>query len=126
MRIVVVEDNRLVAKGLELTLRDMGHQVCGTPRTAEEALASIERHRPDLITCDVDLGGGGSGVDVARAARERWGVRTLFIAAEVDGDLLARTRDLDPLGHIAKGRVGGGLQAEPFCDALSRALSLAP
>lgn len=119
MRIVVVEDQVLIARGLEATLTHLGHEVCQIARTAEEAMAAVERHRPDMLTCDVDLGRGGSGVDVAREAHRRWGIRTLFIAARVDADLLAATRRFRPLGHIAKNHPGEGLQAEGFDAALA-------
>ncbi|WP_207483295.1 hybrid sensor histidine kinase/response regulator [Arenibaculum pallidiluteum] len=122
MRIVIVENNALVAKGLELTLRNLEHQVCDVAGTAAAALAAIERHRPDVITCDVDLGSGGSGVDVARAAYERWNIRALFIAAVVDEVLMASTGTLEPLGYLVKGHFGRGLSAGTFDEALERAL----
>ncbi len=123
MRIIVVEDQALVARGLKLTLPRLGHEVCQVARTAAEAVAAVERHRPDLLTCDVDLGRGGSGVDVAREAHRRWGIRTLFIAARVDADLLAATRPLSPLGHIAKNHPGEGLTGEGFDAALAGLLA---
>ncbi len=122
MRIVVVEDSALVAMGLRVTLTGLGHEVCEIARTAA-ALDAVERHRPDLLTCDVDLGRGGSGVDVAREAHRRWGIRTLFIAARVDADLLDATRTIAPLGHIAKNHPGEGLAAKGFDGTLARHLA---
>ncbi|WP_207478578.1 response regulator [Arenibaculum pallidiluteum] len=109
MRVVVVEDDPLVAAGLQLTLEDIGHEVCAIASTARRALEAIERCRPDFITCDRQLRGGGSGLDVAREAFRLWGIRALFISGSVDEEFLAMARQADSIACLDKSLPAGRL-----------------
>lgn len=102
MRVVVVEDEAIIAMALQASLAAMGYEVCAVAHSAAEANAAIAVHRPDLLTCDVDLGPGGSGVEVATKAYEDWGIRTLFISGNIDSALVQSTRSISPLGYLAK------------------------
>ena len=65
LRILVIEDNAIIAMLLETTLADMGHDVCAIEGTETGAVAAAARHRPDLLVVDVGLreGNGISAVD---------------------------------------------------------------
>lgn len=102
MRVVVVEDEALIAMALQASLAAMGYEVCAVAHSAAEANEAVAAHRPDLLTCDVDLGPGGSGVEVAAKAYEEWGIRTLFISGNIDAALIQSTRPIRPLGYLAK------------------------
>lgn len=67
-RILVVEDEPLVAFDNEHLLSDAGYEVVGTVDNLEDAAQLIEAERPDLVLCDIRLSGEGDGTDVARAA----------------------------------------------------------
>ena len=100
MRVLIVEDEPLIAWVLADCLEDAGHEVVGPAATMAEALALCEGapSPPDLAVLDINLRDGGSGVDVARALLERWGVRSLFATAQTLGDRRAR--------DVALGRIG--------------------
>jgi DNA-binding NarL/FixJ family response regulator len=102
MRVVIVEDEVLIAMALGAILGDRGHEVCAETHSAAAALDAIAAHRPDVLTCDVNLGQGGCGIDVAVQAYWRWGIRTIFISGNIDGALVRATRDIQPLGLIRK------------------------
>jgi CheY-like chemotaxis protein len=76
-RILIVEDEPLTAFDNETMLTDFGYTVVATLDDFEEALEVIEREQVDLILSDLRLRSHESGIDIARAARER-GVPTLF------------------------------------------------
>ncbi len=76
-RILVVEDEPLTAFDNETMLIDAGYQVVATLDGFDEALAIIEREQIDLILSDIRLRSQETGIDLARAARER-GIPTLF------------------------------------------------
>jgi DNA-binding NarL/FixJ family response regulator len=77
-RVLVVEDEPLVAFDNEHVLADAGYEVVGTVDTAEAAIELIAQDAPDIVLCDLNIAGDGSGMDVARAAQAK-GVRVLFV-----------------------------------------------
>jgi CheY-like chemotaxis protein len=99
MRILIVEDEALIAMVLADSLEDGGHEVVGPAATMAEALALCEAAPPELAVLDVNLRDGSNGVDVARALLERWGVLSIFASAQMME--ARRARDI-ALGHIRK------------------------
>lgn len=79
-RILVVEDEPLVAFDNEYLLKDAGYEVVATVDTLEAARAVIESEDLDLVLTDIKLNGDGDGTGVAQAAREK-GVPVLFATA---------------------------------------------
>jgi two-component system, response regulator PdtaR len=77
-RILIVEDEPLVAFDTEHQLTDAGYIVTGTVDSVDEALAAIRQGRIDLVLVDLGLIDGGNGVEVAAAAR-REGMHVLFV-----------------------------------------------
>jgi DNA-binding response OmpR family regulator len=78
-RILVVEDEPLVAFDNEHMLSDAGYDVVGAVDNLEDAARVIEAEKPDLVLCDITLSGDGDGTDVARAAAVH-GVPVLFVS----------------------------------------------
>ncbi len=100
MRVLIAEDEPLIAWMLADCLEAAGHEVVGPAATMAEALALCEgAPPPDLAVLDINLRDGSSGVDVARALLERWGVRSIFATAQTVDD--RRARDV-ALGRISK------------------------
>jgi DNA-binding response OmpR family regulator len=83
MRILVVEDEALIALLLVEILAEDGHEVVGPAATMEQALALCEDAPPQLALLDITLRDGGSGVEVARALHLRWGVPSIFASSQV-------------------------------------------
>ncbi len=85
MRILIVEDEPLIAWMLADSLEDAGHVVVGPAATMTEALALCEAAAapPELALLDIKLRDGSNGVDVARALLERWGVPAIFASAQM-------------------------------------------
>ena len=90
-RVLIVEDEPLVAFDNEHLLSDAGFEVVATVDRVDEALKVIAADDPPhLVLCDIGLNGEGDGLDVARAAKAR-GVRVLFAAGQcpIGGEALA-------------------------------------
>jgi DNA-binding response OmpR family regulator len=96
LRILIVEDEALVAFAMEAHLTDAGHEVVGTADTFTDALRLAEETRPDLVLLDIQLAEGSSGLDVAHALHGR-GVACLFSTGNCPG--LARE---DAVGCLHK------------------------
>lgn len=78
-RILIVEDEPLVAFDNEHLLNEAGYEVVGTVDTLAEALKVIQEEQLDLVLSDIALSGEGDGIDVARAAGAK-GVKVLFVS----------------------------------------------
>lgn len=99
MRILVVEDEPLLAMTLEASLLDAGHQVVGTAATASRALEIAEKATPELALVDINLRDGSSGIDVARELLRRWGAPSLFVSGQ---SRAAHANQDAALGYIDK------------------------
>jgi len=100
-RIIVVEDEPLVAFDNEHMLSAAGYEVVATVDNVADALKVIETEELDLVLSDIRLSGDGSGIDVARAAHDR-GLPVLFVTGNCD--------------DVAR-RLGIGCLAKPYSSA---------
>jgi DNA-binding NarL/FixJ family response regulator len=101
-KLLVVEDEYLVAMDIEATLRDAGFTVVGIAVSAEEAVALARAHGPDLVIMDIRLAGPRDGVDAALELFRESGVRCIFATAHSDVTTRLRAEPALPLGWLAK------------------------
>lgn len=116
-RILIVEDEVLIAMECEWILSNAGYEVVGTAADEHQALSLAERARPDLMLMDVRLARGGDGIEVAKSIRSRFGIRSLFVSAHGDRETRSRSRGIDHLGWLVKPYTAGML-----LDAVDEAL----
>ena len=83
MRILIVEDETLVALGTQADLETAGHTVVGLAMTSEEAINLADWCRPDLVLMDIRLA-EGNGVEAAQAIHTRWAIPSLFATSYVE------------------------------------------
>jgi CheY-like chemotaxis protein len=110
-RILVVEDEFLIALSTEDALSAAGHVVVGIAATFEEAVALAGEKRPDLVLMDLRLASRRDGVDAAIEIRARFDIPSLFATANVDPANRARAEAARPLGWLAKPYSPEGLVA---------------
>jgi len=101
-RILIVEDDVLIASQMEAALSDAGFEVVGTLTTGEEALQTASTHRPDLAIMDIRLAGDRDGVDTALELFESHGIRCIFASAYSDQEARRRAEGASPLGWLQK------------------------
>jgi CheY-like chemotaxis protein len=80
-KIIIAEDDRMIADLLEDVLINAGYDVCGIASTVAEAVELCNEHRPDLAVLDVRLAGGGRGTDIARQVKSRHRLGILYATA---------------------------------------------
>jgi len=100
--ILVVEDDRLIAKGIEKQLKSMGYVVAGLASTGEEAVRKAIELRPDLILMDIFLGLGIDGVEAAERIHRQMDVPVVYLTAHSDAATLQRAKLTDPFGYVLK------------------------
>jgi two-component system, response regulator PdtaR len=84
-RLLIVEDELMVAWVLVDKVHELGWKVCATVRTQEAAVESASRLKPDAILMDYRLGDGGDGLAAARRIREATDIPIIFCTAYVAG-----------------------------------------
>lgn len=102
LRVLVVEDEFLIAADLTDLIEERGHVVIGTAATLEKALRLVDGNPPDTATVDLRLKRGESGADVAGALLERFGVRSIFVSGNLDKRVRESLAALEPVAFVGK------------------------
>ncbi len=100
--ILIVEDERVVARDLQRSLADLGYDVPATAATAEQALALATQHCPDLVLMDIRIKGDRDGIETAELLRGRFDVPIVYLTAYADDETLERAKKTQPLGYLLK------------------------
>lgn len=101
-KILIVEDEFLIAMECEWILADAGHEVVGIAADEQQAVSLAERTRPDLVLMDIRLARGGDGIAAAKAIRSRYGTRSVFVSAHGERETRTRGEAADPAGWLVK------------------------
>ena len=101
-RVMIVEDDWLLAADLEMQLHDLGYDVVANVVSGEEALSRAPDVRPDVVIMDVRLAGKMKGTEAARDLRERFQIPTIFLTAYADLETLSAARAAAPYAFVAK------------------------
>ena len=80
-RVLVIEDEPIIAMDIEQIVRDLGHDVTGVAVTRDEAVALAEEARPGLVLADIQLADDSSGIDAVKEILSRFSVPVIFITA---------------------------------------------
>jgi DNA-binding NarL/FixJ family response regulator len=100
--VLIVEDQMLIAWHLHDLVEAAGYAVTALARDPAEAVAAAAARRPDFALMDVRLHGGSSGLEAARMLYESWGIRSLFVSANLDPATRAEAQRYRALGFIGK------------------------
>jgi hydrogenase-4 transcriptional activator len=100
-RILIVEDEALVARELKSRLIQMGWEVAGIAY-GEEAIELARETRPDLMLCDIHLKNGIDGIEVATKICEEMDIPVVFLTAYSDAETVSRAKAVTPFGYIIK------------------------
>lgn len=100
MKILIIEDEYLIAEGVSLTLQSAGHEVTGIAEDLASAVALARRQPPDMAFVDIKLANGSNGLDVARELKAL-GIACVFATG-------------NPPNKAQAGGVGLGYIAKPF------------
>ncbi len=101
-RILIVEDEFIIAKDIETSLENMGYLVCAIVPSGEEAIAKVEKEKPDLVLMDIILKGQIDGIETARRIISRFEIPIVYLTAYTDENTLERAKTTEPFGYIIK------------------------
>ncbi|MDD3247162.1 MAG: response regulator [Methanosarcina sp.] len=101
-RILIVEDEHIVAMGIKRMLKGLGYTVTGVASSGEDAISKAESTFPDLVLMDIMLKGELDGVEAAKEIKERFDVPVVYLTAYSDSNILERVKKTGPFGYIVK------------------------
>lgn len=101
-RILVVEDEPLVADDLERTLKKLSYQVVGRAASAAEAIALAEKLKPDLALMDISIKGEVDGIEAGKTLKDRFGIALIYLTAHSDHATFERAKITEPYGYVVK------------------------
>jgi PAS domain S-box-containing protein len=101
-RILIVEDEPVVARDIAECLEGLGYVVLGPVASGEEAVAAAESEHPDAVLMDIRLRGEIDGIEAASQIQSFSSAAVVFLTAFVDRDLLMRAREVGVFGYLTK------------------------
>lgn len=101
-RILIVEDETIVAMDIAATLRRLGYDVVATVGTGAGAVEGARAAKPDLILMDIRLRGPMDGIDAATIIQKELGIPIIFLTAHADIDTVERAKSASPHGYLVK------------------------
>ncbi len=101
-RIMVVEDEGVVAMQVAETLKGLGYEVPLVVMSGEEAVSKLLETEPDLVLMDIHLRGGVSGIEAAHRIRQRLDVPIVYLTAFSDAETLDQAQLTEPYGYVLK------------------------
>jgi PAS domain S-box-containing protein len=101
-KIMVVEDEAVIALRLQQMLTKMGYDVTDMAHTGEEAIEKVRSQQPDLILMDIMIPGKLDGIEVAEILKEELDIPAIFLTAYSDKNIIERAKKVEPYGYIVK------------------------
>jgi len=102
MKILIVDDELMLAMDLHSAVSRAGHDVIGFAPTPDAALTMAAGIRPTLALVDINLLGHTEGIDLAETLQSRYGTDIIFITGYTDEAVMARARAVGPLAILHK------------------------
>lgn len=101
-KILVVEDEAIVAKDISVCLKKIGYEVLGTLSKGEKVLDSIKQDSPDLVLMDIMLAGEMTGIEVSKKIKEKYDIPVVFLTAYADEKTISKAKVTEPYGYVIK------------------------
>jgi len=101
-KILVVEDERIVAEDIRRSLKKLGYEVSAVVSTGREALRKIRELQPDLVLMDIVLRMEMNGIQTAEKIHEHYDIPIIYLTAYADEETIDRAKKTEPYGYILK------------------------
>ncbi len=102
IKVLLVEDDWIIAKEIAYNLQDLGFEVAASVDNAEEAYRQIKLLHPDLVILDIDLSGEMTGIDLARKLKQDGSTPFIFLTALADSETIEKAKLAEPYAYLVK------------------------
>ena len=99
-KILIVEDQIVVATNLKILLRHNNYEVIGVATNSEDALKMIEKEVPDLVVMDVVLDGDIDGIETTKILKKRWNIPVIFLTSHKEADIFEKEKQAKDVGFF--------------------------
>src|SRR3990167_5530542 len=100
--VLVVEDEFIVSKDIQSSLKKLGYNVIGAAPSGEKALELLAEEQPDIVLMDIMLKGEMNGIQTAEIVRVEYAIPVIYLTAYADEATLAKAKVTEPYGYIIK------------------------
>ena len=101
-RILIIEDELLIANNIAEIIEANGYEVVGIEKSVVKGVFAYYRTSPDLLLLDIKLSGDETGIDLANRIRQRYETPVIFVTANSDKETVAEALAADPFGFVKK------------------------
>lgn len=102
IKILVVDDEKIITMHLEELLSNMGYDVVGTASTGAEAIEKAREFKPDLIFMDIIMPGEMTGIDAATVIKKELGIPVIYLTAFADDHIVEKAKQSEPFNFLVK------------------------
>lgn len=103
VNVFIVEDENIVAKDIEVSLKKLGYNVVGIASSGEKVKEKMEAGAsPDIFLMDIMIKGDMNGIEVAQYVKETFNLPVIFLTAYADENTLSKAKITEPYGYILK------------------------
>jgi DNA-binding NarL/FixJ family response regulator len=102
IKILIVEDEAIVARCLCMELEMVGYEVCKYASSGEEAIDRAKEHEPNLILMDINLVGSINGIEAARQIHEHKAIPIIFMTGYSQIEIIDEVKEVNPICYFSK------------------------
>lgn len=102
IKVLVIEDESIVSKDIQNSLKKLGYIVVGSAATGERAIELADELKPDIVLMDIMLKGEMNGIEAADIIRKNLRIPIIFLTAYTDDATLSKAKITEPFGYIIK------------------------
>jgi two-component system, response regulator PdtaR len=101
-KVLIVEDDRIIAGVARWRLSKLGYDVCGSAATGAEALSYLPDLKPDIVLMDINLQGEIDGIETAGRIKKEFNIPVIFASSHTDEETVSRAKEVNPDGFVKK------------------------
>lgn len=101
-RILIVEDDAIIAMDMEQILTHKGYNVVGRVDKGEKALSIVKEKKPEIVLMDINIKGNTDGIAVAKKLLDELQLKVIYITAYSDINMKERAFETEPIGYLVK------------------------
>jgi CheY-like chemotaxis protein len=101
-KILLVEDDDIIARVEDWRLKNLGYTVCGRASNGAEAIELVADKKPDVILMDINIKGDMDGIETTKRIKKIYNVPVIYVTSHSDGATLERAKETKPDGFIIK------------------------